>query len=125
MLKEKKDIQNKNINNYENNSYKDFNIKIEYTRYEDYNFIYNIQTIINELNKIKSKENENDYKIEIVGNISEYGNLFYKIYKRNNSYFYDDDFNKTLENLKKVKFREQSKNVNFKIYIHNNSYDLN
>lgn len=116
-------------NSYTNKNYgesKYFKIKYETIGNNyDSNFIYNMNVIINNLNGVLSRVNDNNYQIEIVGNISSYGNLFYKIYKKKNSSEYDKEFNEILEELKKIKFKIQTRNMDFKIYIHNNSYDLN
>lgn len=112
------------------------NQKIIYTKYFkikheildnklDYSLASNVATIVNELEKIKSLEEDKDYEIEIVGSISVYGNLFYKIYKKSNSSKYDYEFKNSLENLKKMKFREQKNDGNFIIKIDNNSDNLN
>lgn len=122
---QKRDSKNSYTNkNYAESKY--FKIKYETIGNNyDPNFIYNMNVIINNLNGVSSRVNDNNYQIEIVGNISSYGDLFYKIYKKKNSSEYDNEFNEILEELKKIKFKKQTKYVDFKIYIHNNSYDLN
>lgn len=115
--KEKKEIENYY-------SKKDFKIKSEINK-NSYNDIYNFNIIESNLNQIKSDNKENSYKIEIIGNISSYGNMFYKIYKTNSDNKYDNEFINMLEELKKVKYKIRSYDTNFKIIIHNNSYDLN
>jgi hypothetical protein len=122
---QKRNSKNSYVNkNYNNSKY--FKIKHETIENNyDYSFMYNISVIENQLNNVVSRENDNNYQIEIVGNISAYGNLFYKIYKIKNSSEYDNEFNQILEEVKKIKFKKQSEDVDFKIFIHNNSYDLN
>lgn len=105
-------------------STKNFRIKTEYKQ-NDFVDIYNMGIITTNLAKVKSNNDDNNYKIEIIGNISSYGNLFYKIYKINNDDKYDDKFIEILEELKKIKFKIRNHDSKFKIIIHNNSYDLN
>ena len=105
-------------------STKNFRIKTEYKQ-NDFVDIYNMGIITTNLAKVKSNNDDNNYKIEIIGNISSYGNLFYKIYKINNDDKYDDKFIEILEELKKIKFKIRNHDSKFKIVIHNNSYDLN
>lgn len=109
--------------NYEN--YKYFKVKYESDERYDYNFIYNIGIITNNLRNLKSKDDDNNYDIEISGNISKYGDFFYRIYKRKTSSEYDNQVYNMLSELKKIKFKLQEDTVNFKIYLNNNSYDLN
>ncbi len=106
-------------------NYKYFKIKYSADKNYDYNFVYNMQVITSNLNKVKSRSDDNNYDIEIVGNISKYGGLFYRIDKRKVSNEYDDQISNILSELKKIKFRLQEDTVNFKIYVNNNSYDLN
>ena len=105
-------------------STKNFRIKTEYKQ-NDFVDIYNMGIITTNLAKVKSNNDDNNYKIEIIGNISSYGNLFYKIYKINNDDKYDDKFIEILEELKKIKFKIRNHDSKFRIVIHNNSYDLN
>lgn len=115
--------QEKNIKN-EYSSRKGFNFNIEVNK-NSYDDRYNFNTILDNLKEVTSNSDDNSYKIEIVGKISSYGNLFYKIYKKNNNDKYDNDFNNILEELKKVKYRVRNYDTEFKLIIHNNSYDLN
>lgn len=115
--------QEKNIKNeYSSKKGFSFNIEVNKNSYDDR---YNFNTILDNLKEVKSNSDDNSYKIEIVGKISSYGNLFYKIYKKNNNDKYDNDFNNILEELKKVKYRIRNYDTEFKLIIHNNSYDLN
>lgn len=115
--------QEKNIKN-EYSSRKGFNFNIEINK-NSYDDRYNFNTILDNLKEVTSNSNDNSYKIEIIGKISRYGNLFYKIYKKNNNNKYDNDFNNILEELKKIKYRVRNYDTEFKLIIHNNSYDLN
>lgn len=115
--------QEKNIKN-EHYSKKGFSFTIEVDN-DSYDDRYNFNTILDNLKEVTSNSDDNSYKIEIVGKISSYGNLFYKIYKKNNNDKYDNDFNNILEELKKVKYRVRNYDTEFKLIIHNNSYDLN
>lgn len=113
--------QNKNYSNY-----KYFKVSYETTDNNyDYNFIYNINTITNNLSNLKSRSDDNNYDIEIVGNISKYGDFFYRIYKRKTSNEYNEQVTNMLSELKKIRFKTQKDMINFKIYVNNNSYDLN
>lgn len=113
-----KNSSNQNYNNY----YKNFKISTEIIS-KDYN--YGINVIIRNLEKIKSREKDNNYQIEIVGYISDYGNLSYIISKRKPSNEYDKEIYEVMEEMKKIKYEENKGNMNFKIYIDNNSYNLN
>lgn len=128
MEEQTKDYYYKRQQSYEavQENFKNFKIKYEAidSKY-DINFNYNMNAIINNLNKTKSKSNDNDYDIEISGNISKYGDLFYRIYKRKTSNKYDNQIINMMEELKKIKFKNQEEMVNFKIYINNNSMDSN
>lgn len=112
-------------NNNNNNNYKYFKIAYEMDNNFDSNFIYNMHTITNNLSNAKSRSEDNNYDIEIVGSVSKYGDLFYRIDKRKVSNEYDNQINNILTQLKKIKFKLQNDTVNFKIYVNNNSYDLN
>lgn len=117
--------QNENILNEEQ---KKKNFKIKYEIIDGVggiDFNYNINMIISNLEKVKSNLNDNNYEIEIIGYISKYGNLFYNINKRKNNNIYDNDFISILNELKKYTFKYQDETVNFKIYINNNSMNLN
>ena len=122
----KDDIKsNENILNEEQKK-KSFKIKYEVIEgVGGIDFNYNINMIINNLEKVKSNLNDNNYEIEIIGYISKYGNLFYNISKRKNNNIYDKDFMNILNELKKYTFKYQDETVNFKIYINNNSMNLN
>ncbi|MGE4444716.1 MAG: hypothetical protein AB7E37_07105 [Candidatus Altimarinota bacterium] len=117
LSKEKEEIKN-----YYSKKGFNFNTEINKSSYDD---SYNFNIIIDNLKQVVSDNEDNNYKIEIIGNISSYGNMFYKIYKINSNDKYDNDFNKILEELKKVKYRVRNYDTNFKITIHNNDYDLN
>jgi len=108
------------------NNYKYFKIKYE-TIQESYDrsFIYNIKVITSNLSNVISRENDNNYSIQISGHISQYGNFYFKIYKRKTSNEYDDEIINILTELKKIKFRIQEESIDFNIYLDNNSYDLN
>ena len=117
--------QNENILNEEQ---KKKNFKIKYEIIDGVggiDFNYNINMIISNLEKVKSNLNDNNYEIEIIGYISKYGNLFYNINKRKNNNIYDNDFISILNELKKYTLKNQDDTVNFKIYINNNSMNLN
>lgn len=116
---------NENILNEEQKK-KSFKIKYEVIEgVGGIDFNYNINMIINNLEKVKSNLNDNNYEIEIIGYISKYGNLFFNISKRKNNNIYDKDFINILNELKKYTFKYQDETVNFKIYINNNSMNLN
>lgn len=112
-----------NQNNYYNT--KNFKIKSQY-REKNYNDVYNMTMIINNLDQVKSNINDNNYKIEISGRISSYGNMIYKIYRTNgNANIYDSKFTEVMEELKKYTFKVSNDDLDFNITIHNNSYNLN
>ena len=112
-----------NQNNYYNT--KNFKIKSQY-REKNYNDAYNMTMIINNLDQVKSNINDNNYKIEISGRISSYGNMIYKIYRTNgNANIYDSKFTEVMEELKKYTFKVSNDDLDFNITIHNNSYNLN
>lgn len=116
--------QNQTYN--QNGNYKYFKIRHETIEdIYDRNFNYNIYAITNELSKAVSRKDDNNYDIEIVGSISKYGGFFYRIDKRKTSNEYDDQINNILAKLKKITFRLQDDTVNFKIYVNNNSMNLN
>lgn len=118
--------ENNNIKLESENKKKSFKIKYEIVNGAgDTNFYYNIRMIINNLEDIKSNFKDNNYQIEIIGYISKYGNLFYNINKRKANNIYDNDFINKMNELKKYTFKYQDETVNFKIYIHNNSMNLN
>lgn len=116
-------LKNKKTENFED--YKDFKIKTKILG-KNYNYddVYNLKTIEKNLSSIKSKYEDTDYKIEIVGSISKYGNLFYVIYNKNSNK-YDNEFYSMLKELKKIKYRMRNNDTNFKIIIDNNHMDLN
>lgn len=58
-----------------------------------------MDVITRNLGNIKSRSDDNNYDIEISGNISKYGGMFYRIYKRKQSSEYD---NEIINILKKV-----------------------
>lgn len=114
-----------NQNNYNNSNTKDFKITTQYSQ-SNYSNITNMSMITNNLNKVKSNINDNNYKIEISGRISSYGNMIYKIYRTNgNANIYDSKFTEVMEELKKYTFKVSNKDLDFNITIHNNSYNLN
>ena len=108
-----------------NKKYKNFKISYEIINKELRSFNSGIYIIIDNLKKIKSEENENNYKIEIIGYITEYGNFFYNLNKRKTSNKYDEEFTNTLNELKKIKFKKERETINFKIFIDNDNKDLN
>lgn len=114
-----------NQNNYNNSNTKDFKITTQYNQ-NNYSNITNMSMITNNLNKVKSNINDNNYKIEISGRISSYGNMIYKIYRTNgNANIYDSKFTEVMEELKKYTFKVSNNDLDFNITIHNNSYNLN
>ena len=114
-----------NQNNYNNSNTKDFKITTQYNQ-NNYSNITNMSMITNNLNKVKSNINDNNYKIEISGRISSYGNMIYKIYRTNgNANIYDSKFTEVMEELKKYTFKVNNNDLDFNITIHNNSYNLN
>ncbi|MGE4444833.1 MAG: hypothetical protein AB7E37_07700 [Candidatus Altimarinota bacterium] len=119
---EKLSKEKEEIENYYSKKGFNFNTEINKSSYDD---SYNFNIIIDNLKQVISDNEDNTYKIEIIGNISSYGNMYYKIYKINSNDKYDNDFNKILEELKKVKYRVRNYDTKFKITIHNNDYDLN
>lgn len=119
---EKQKIRNQQ-ENY--NNYKYFKINYENTGGNySYESRYNINIILNGISKITSKSEDSNYHIETIINISSDGNMSYKIYKVKENDEYDTQFIETLEELKKLKFRNDKKDTNYKISIHNNNYDL-
>ncbi|CAM3528395.1 hypothetical protein [Arcobacter aquimarinus] len=137
-IQTKKEIEryNQEVRAYNEKIKKERNVKNEYYSKKGFSFTievdndsyddrYNFNTILDNLKEVTSNSDDNSYKIEIIGKISRYGNLFYKIYKKNNNNKYDNDFNNILEELKKIKYRVRNYDTEFKLIIHNNSYDLN
>lgn len=123
---EEQRLRQKQYNNQATYSTKDFKIKYELRdRYPNHEDLYNMETVVRNLERIKSKYQDNGYKIEIVGSISKYGTLFYKLYKNTNSSEYDKEFYSMLEELKKIKYRIRNNDTSFKITIDNNNMDLN
>lgn len=123
VLEQKQKEKLVNQNNYYNT--KNFKIKSQY-REKNYNDAYNMTMIINNLDQVKSNINDNNYKIEISGRISSYGNMIYKIYRTNgNANIYDSKFTEVMEELKKYTFKVSNNDLDFNITIHNNSYNLN
>ncbi len=122
-IRQQNQTYNQNYNNY-----KYFKINYEYEKAEDIydrDFRINMDMITKNLGNIKSRSDDNDYDIEISGNISKYGGMFYRIYKRKQSSEYDNEIINILNELKKYKFRIQEESINFKIYMNNNSMNLN
>lgn len=105
---------------------KEFKIKYKSLDNSNINFYdYNINTILSNIRSVYSKGTDNNYKIEIIINISKYGTFFYRIYNINTSKEYNENFIRILDEMKKIRFRENEKDTNLKITIHNNDYDLN
>lgn len=133
-LKAQKIIQSNEYSNnrikYENEKKETINkkgFKISYKNLDNntYFYDYNTNIILDNIKSVLSNKNDNDYKIEIICNISKYGTFFYKMYNIKSNKEYNENFIKILNEMKKIKFREKEKDSNFKITIHNNDYDLN
>ncbi|MDY3204469.1 MAG: hypothetical protein RBR70_05300 [Arcobacter sp.] len=104
-------------NIYSNNLYTIQN-KI-YNTYKDIEFIKNLEPFFNNLTTIVLPANDKIYEFEIKGILSRYGNFSYIIYKRTNIIEYDNEVIRELERLKKIKFREQKKDIDFSLTITN------
>lgn len=90
-----------------------------YNTYKDIEFVKNLEPFFNNLTTIILPANDKIYEFEIKGIISRYGNFSYIIYKRTNIIEYDNQVIRELERIKKIKFREQQKDVDFSLTITN------
>lgn len=106
---------------YSNNLYTIQN-KI-YNAYKDIEFVKNLEPFFNNLTSIILPTNDKIYEFEIKGIISRYGNFSYIIYKKTNIIEFDNEVIKELERFKKIKFREQKKDIDFSLTI-TNKYKL-
>lgn len=124
--KEKVINQQRNSIRLDNNIYSDNLYNIQYIvnlYYGDYEFTKNLEPFFSNLTEIYLPKNDKIYEFEIKGMLSEYGNFTYIIYKRTNILEYDNQIIEELNRLKKIKFREQSKDVHFYLTV-TNKYKL-
>lgn len=93
-----------------------------YNNYRDSEFLKNLEPFFDNLTVIRINK-EKIHNFEIKGLLTRYGNFTYIIYKRTNIQEYDNQIIKELERLKKIKFREQIKDIDFSMTI-TNKYHL-
>lgn len=124
--KEEQVIYKRNHLKLDNNIYSDNLSNIQYVildYYKDREFLKNLEPFFNNLTVIKLPRNDKIYEFEIKGILSRYGNFSYIIYKRTNIIEFDNEVIKELERFKKIKFREQHKDIDFSLTI-TNKYKL-
>jgi hypothetical protein len=124
--KEEQLIYKRNHLKLDNNIYSNnlYNIQNSiYNYYQDKEFLKNLEPFFNNLTVIKLPRNDKIYEFEIKGILSRYGNFSYIIYKRTNIIEFDNEVIKELERFKKIKFREQQKDIDFSLTI-TNKYKL-
>lgn len=124
--KEEQLIYKRNHLKLDNNIYSNnlYNIQNSiYNYYQDKEFLKNLEPFFNNLTVIKLPKNDKIYEFEIKAILSRYGNFSYIIYKRTNIIEFDNAVIKELERFKKIKFREQQKDIDFSLTI-TNKYKL-
>lgn len=110
----------------DNNLYSDNLYKIQneiYNNYKDSEFVKNLEPFFNNLTIIELPKDNKIYEFEIKGIISKYGNFSYVPYTRTNILEYDNAVIRELERLRKIKFREQTKDIDFSLTV-TNKYKL-
>lgn len=124
--REKTITNQRNSIKLDNNIYSDniYNIQLAINlHYGDNEFTKNLEPFFNNLTTIQLPKNDKIYEFEIKGMLSKYGNFTFIIYKRTNILEYDNQVIKELNRLKKIKFREQRKDVHFYLTV-TNKYKL-